>query len=84
MLTHLVLLSARGIELQGFTILILILHQIQKFREVFRTCRNNLVFIAIKEKAHGSHGSQPVWVHCIKQQLEVLGWKSTKAPILLL
>lgn len=69
-LTHLVLLSARGVQLQGFTIQILILHQVQKFREVFRTCRNNLFFVALKEKTDGSHCSQPDWVHCIKKQLD--------------
>lgn len=50
-LTHLVLLSARRVQLQGLRIQILILHQIQKFREVFRTCRNNLVFLKNKRES---------------------------------
>lgn len=76
-LTHFVLLSAGGVQLQGFRIQILILHQVQKFRKVFRTCRNNLFFVKIKEKVHGFPGSQRVWVHNMKKQLKVPGWKST-------
>lgn len=84
MLTYLVLLSAGGVQLQGFTIQILIFHQVQKLRKVFRTCRDILFFVAPKEKVHDSHGPPPVWVHFIKKQQEVPGCKVISAPTLTL